>query len=168
MTDTIGRGAAEAFDEIYKRNLRTVYRIAYMRLGNAADAEDAVQNVFLRYLRHPKQFDSEEHEKAYFIRAVRNESVNVLCSPWHSRRTDFDDLPERGAEDPYPDDTVRRALRAIPVKYREVLYLFYYEEYTTRQIAALLGQNESTVRTRLQTARRKLKPILREEMEKTT
>lgn len=165
MSDVTGRDSHTEWEPLYQRHHRMIYRIAYMRLGSTADAEDAVQNVFLRYLRHPKVFESEKHEKAYFIRAARNESVNMLLSPWRSRRTDFDDLPEQGEEDPYPDDTVQRALRALPATQREVLYLFYYEEYTTREIAALLGQNESTIRTRLQTARKKLKPILKEEME---
>lgn len=152
-------------EEIYRRNVDRVYRIAYLRLGNRADAEDAAQNVFTRFMRSPRAFRDAEHEKAYFITAARNESVSILRSPWHARRQDFEDLPEVGAEDPQNDGTVIRALCRLPRTHREVLYLFYFEGYSSREIASMIGRSESAVRSRLQAARDRLKPILQTELE---
>jgi len=152
-------------EEIYRRNVDRVYRIAYLRLGNRADAEDAAQNVFTRFMRSPRAFRDAEHEKAYFITAARNESVSILRSPWHARRQDFEDLPEVGAEDPQNDGTVIRALCRLSRTHREVLYLFYFEGYSSREIASMIGRSESAVRSRLQAARDRLKPILQTELE---
>jgi len=152
-------------EEIYRRNVDRVYRIAYLRLGNRADAEDAAQNVFTRFMRSPRTFRDAEHEKAYFLTAARNESVSILRSPWHSRRTDFYDLPEAETEDPQDDGAVVRALCRLPHPHREVLYLYYFEGYSSREIASLIGRSESAVRSRLQAARDRLKPILQTELE---
>lgn len=152
-------------EEIYRRNVDRVYRIAYLRLGNRADAEDAAQNVFTRFMRSPRTFRDAEHEKAYFITAARNESVSILRSPWHSRRTDFHDLPDGKTEDPQDDGAVVRALCRLPQPHREVLYLYYFEGYSSREIASLIGRSESAVRSRLQAARDRLRPILQMELE---
>ena len=152
-------------EEIYRRNIDRVYRIAYLRLGNRADAEDAAQNVFTRFMRSPRAFRDAEHEKAYFITAARNESVSILRNPWHTRRTDFRDLPEQGSENPQSDGAVIRALCRLPRTHREVLYLFYFEGYSSREIASMIGRSESAVRSRLQSARDRLRPILQHELE---
>ena len=145
---------------VYDRNMPRVYRLCYLRLGHREDAEDAAQNVFFRWMRHPAVFRSEEHEKAYFIRAACNECKNIKRSFWHSRRESIDDLPESIAqtEDALPEET--GLLNLLPLKYRDVMYLFYYEEYPAAEIAKLLGRNESTVRTQLQTGRKLLRAAL--------
>ena len=165
MNSAEKNGTPADFEEIYRRNIDRVYRIAYMRLGNRADAEDAAQNVFIRFMRSPRTFREMEHEKAYFITAARNESVSILRSPWHTRRQDFEDLPEVGKEDPQDDGAVVRALCRLPRTHREVLYLYYFEGYSSREIASLIGRSESAVRSRLQAARDRLRPILQTELE---
>jgi len=144
-------------EEIYRRNVDRVYRIAYLRLGNRADAEDAAQNVFTRFMRSPRTFRDAEHEKAYFLTAARNESVSILRSPWHSRRTDFYDLPEAETEDPQDDGAVVRALCRLPHPHREVLYLYYFEGYSCNEIAEIVKCKESAVKMRLQKGRELLK-----------
>lgn len=158
-------GPSASPEEVYRRNIDRVYRLAYMRLGNRADAEDAAQNVFIRFLRSPRIFRDKEHEKAYFLRAAHNESISILRSPWHSRRQDFEDLPEVGEEDPQDDGAVVRALASLPRHHREVIYLYYFEGYSSREIASLIGRSESAVRSRLQAARDRLRPILQMELE---
>ncbi|MBQ8640801.1 MAG: RNA polymerase sigma factor [Clostridia bacterium] len=152
------------FHAVYERNIGRVYRVCYLRLGHREDAEDAAQNVFARWLRSGKEFVSEEHEKAYFLRAACNESLNMKRSLWRINRVDFDDLPESvtAVEDAEPENT-GELLRRLPKRYREVLYLYYYEELSTAETAKALGRNESTVRTQLQKGRERLRKLLESE-----
>lgn len=151
------------FHAVYERNVGRVYRVCYLRLGHREDAEDAAQNVFARWLRSGKTFETEEHEKAYFLKAACNESLNMKKSLWRQNRVDFDDLPESltAVEDAEPAEA-GELLRGLPVKYREVLYLYYYEGFPAAEIAGTLGRNESTVRTQLQKGREKLRKLLTE------
>lgn len=151
------------FHAVYERNIGRVYRVCYLRLGHREDAEDAAQNVFIRWLRAgEKTFASEEHEKAYFLKAACNECVNMKRSLWRNNRVDFDDLPETvtAVEDAEPEDGA--ILRGLPRRYREVLYLYYYEELSAAEVAHTLGRNESTVRTQLQKGRERLRKMLTE------
>ena len=147
------------FRTVYDRNAARVYRICYLRLGRREDAEDAVQNVFVRYLRLSRTFESEEHEKAYFLRAAVNECTNMRKSLFRRHHESLDELPEEAhsARDPDPAEDL---LTLLPLRYRDVMYLYYYEEYPTAQIAKILTRNESTVRTQLQTGRKLLRTAL--------
>lgn len=156
------------FHEVYRRNISRVYRLCYIRLGHREDAEDASQNVFLRWMKHPCIFASEEHEKAYFLRAAANECTNVRKSFWRQNRCDTDSVPdallsvseEEAFEDSAVLDGARSLLDQLPMRYREVLYLYYCEELPTKTIARLLSRRESTVRTQLQTGRGLLRQSL--------
>ena len=156
------------FHEIYQRNISRVYRLCYIRLCHREDAEDAAQNVFLRWMKHPCNFASEEHEKAYFLRAAANECTNVRNSFWRKNRYDTDSIPDtllsvsedEAFEDSAAHDGARALLDKLPIRYREVLYLYYCEELPTKTIARLLSRNESTVRTQLQTGRKLLRQSL--------
>ncbi len=151
------------FQTVYERNIDRVYRVCYLRLGHREDAEDAAQNVFARWLRTGKTFETEEHEKAYFLRAACNESMNMKRSLWSRGRMDFEDLPESltAVDGPEAAETdTGEILRGLPARYREVLYLYYYEDLSTAEIAGALGRNESTVRTQLQKGRERLRCLL--------
>ena len=160
MPETAGTAEAE-FHNIYTRNVARVYRLCLLRLGHREDAEDACQNIFIRWLRSGKRFASEEHEKAYFLRAACNESINMRKSIRRTRHVDWEDVPETETAvcDALPDDGAS-VLDLLPPRYRIVLYLFYYEDMTTAEIAKLLSRNESTVRTQLQTGRSRLRMLL--------
>ena len=152
-------------DSIYERNAARVYRMCYLKLGRREDAEDAVQNIFLRYLRSNVKFASDEHEKAYFLRAAHNECINIKRALSRIGRVDFEDIPEMllsCSDNTEPLET-SEILRRLPPKYREVAYLFYYEDMTTAAIAVLLGRNESTIRTQLQRARELMRKIIKED-----
>lgn len=144
----------------------TVYRIAYARTRNRQDAEDITQDVFLKYISANKQFDSEEHRKAWLLRVAVNCSNDFVKSAHYRHRADFDEMPENGVEPSYelPEKSeVWYAVQALPEKYRIPIHLFYYEDMSIAQIAAITNERESTVRSQLTRARKMLKEILKEE-----
>lgn len=153
--------AAGGFQEFYERNVELTYRMCLVYLRNQADAEDAVQSVFLKYLQSPVAFSGRDHERAWLLTAAKNQCRDVLKSWWRRRRVDHDVL--RGAaagEESGQADEILAALLALPEKYRTVLYLHCIEGYSEREVAVLLGRNESTVRSQLLRGRRKLRDDL--------
>lgn len=143
---------------VYERNAARVYRICYLRLRSAEDAEDAVQNVFLRWLKKPVPFRDEEHEKAYFIVCAQNEAKNAAKNYWRTNRTSIDEIPEPAAAGTAEDGgEMTELLFALPAPYRQTLYLYYFEGYSTKEIARLTGRTEGTVRCHLARGRAKLK-----------
>ena len=139
-----------------------VYRVALHALGSPADGEDAVQEVFLRLYTYQKPFDSDEHLRRWLIRVTVNLCKNTLKSRWR-RRVSLDELGELPVFDQPGDETLYKAVLSLPDKYRVVVYLFYYEAWTTAQIAQTLGLKQSAVTTRLSRARGLLKDKLGEE-----
>lgn len=146
-------------EDIYRRYVDMLYRVAYSFMKNSADAEDMVQETFIRLLRSGTSFASEQHEKAWLIVTVSNLCKSALRSPWQ-RRTGLDDMAEPpAAADVTPDETLEAVL-ALPEDYKLPVYLFYYEGYPTAEIARMLGVAPATVRSRLNRARKKLKLTL--------
>ena len=154
-----------------------LFKIAYVRTGNRADAEDIVQETFYQYLRTSKVFDSEEYERAWLIRVTINGCRKMWRSGFYRRRSDvpapesgtaidFGEAEEQGPEEHFLDKerarTVLEAVRELPAAYRDVIHLFYYEGYSTKQIAKLLQKKEATVRSDLHRGRDKLKAVLKE------
>lgn len=146
-------------EAIYRRHVDTLYRVAYTYMKNRADAEDMVQEAFIRLLRSGMVFDTPQHERAWLIVTVSNLCKSALRSPWR-RRESIDHLTcPPAVEDAPPDDTLAAVL-ALPERDRLPLYLFYYEGYQTAEIARMLGIPPATVRSRLARARKKLKLTL--------
>ena len=140
-----------------------ILRLAYIYFKNSADAEDAVQEVFLKIVENMPDFNDESHEKAWIIRATVNVCKNKLKLFWNRNVGSIDDIKEMSDTDKYNEDTeVLDAVLKLPEKYRTVIHLYYYEEYTTPEIARLINKNETTVRSLLHRAREKLKSILKE------
>lgn len=137
----------------------TVYRAAYSYLGNHADAEDIVQDTFVKLLSHGGGFESDEHMKAWLIRVAVNLSKNLLKSCRYTRQTELDDsIPCESGE----EHSLLQAVMALPPKYRTAIYLHYYEGYSAREIAAITGSTVSAVTTRLARGRERLKKTLLE------
>ena len=147
----------DALTALYTRNVDAVYRICYVYLRSRADAEDAVQSVFLRYLQKQPEFRDENHERGWLLLTAKNICRDMLRS-WWRHRVGLDELPEPAVpmRDEEPSE-LTESLLALPEKYRITLYLYYWEGYPAREVAALLGCRESTVRTRLQRGREMLK-----------
>ncbi len=137
-----------------------VYRAALTTVGNFADAEDIMQDVFLKYFKAHPSFESTEHEKAWFLRVTINEGKNLLRSTWHRKRAaaDFSRIADENGTPEHSD--VLDAVLSLPEKYRVVIYLYYYEEYSIRQIAQMLQKSEAAVAQRLSRGRKALEKKL--------
>ena len=140
----------------------TLYRAALAILGDAHEAEDAVQDAFLRCLEKGPEFESPAHEKAWLLRVTVNGCKSRLRSPWRRRTAPLlDTYPAAGPE----EQSLMEAIGSLPAKDRTVLHLYYYEGYQTAEIAAMTGWREGTVRSRLTRARAKLGTLLKGEQE---
>ncbi len=149
-----------SIENILKKYADTVYRIAFVRVKNASDAEDITQEVFVRFIKRDPVFESEEHEKAWFIRVAVNCSKSLLLSPWRTRRSDAEkDVPVFDTE----KSDVWYAVASLPEQMRVVIHLFYYENMSVSEISAATGKSVSAVKTALHRSRQKLKEILTEE-----
>ena len=144
---------------VFRRHAKTVYRLCYTYLGNAADAEDAVQTVFAKLLCKPRRFNDAEHEKAWLIVCAQNHCRDMLRSASRRCAAELpDDVPDdRTAAD---GDETLEAVLALPPKYKTCVYLYYYEGYRTADIALITGTPASTVRSHLSEARALLKTML--------
>lgn len=147
--------AVEAYQDM-------VYRTALHALGTAQDADDAVQEVFLRLFVCKKPFQGEEHLRRWLLRVTVNLCRDILRSPWKKRRVPLEEAPAQPVFQQPEEEALYREVMALPEKYRVILDLFYYEELSVREIGSLLGLEISTVTTRLSRARAKLKERLGE------
>lgn len=149
---------------IYDRHVKTVYRVCFMYMKNQADTEDMVQNTFLRLMRDNTVFENEEHEKAWLIRTAAN-----LCKDhfrhWWSKTVELDSAAEAAVEQNFNTDGNLEKVLALPSKYKITIYLYYYEGYSTAEIAGILRKNHSTVRTWLSKGRELLKMEMEGDLE---
>ena len=143
-----------------ERYADTVRRICMIHLKNHADTEDIFQNVFLKYVLSTAVFESEEHEKAWFIRVTINACRDLLKSFFRSRTVSLDTLLDQPADLTETDRTVLDAVLALPPKYRDVVYLHYYDGYTAPQISEILHKNVNTIYTLLNRAKQALRETL--------
>ena len=152
---------ATEIEATVKRHENKLLRTALAVVGNNADAEDAVQEAFVRLFQKQPQFESPEHETAWLIRVTVNLCKNSLRSWWKKTVPLLETHPAESEE----QHTATEAVLALPAKYRAVIHLFYYEGYSTKEIAEITQQKESTVRQHLTRARRLLKTNLKGEFE---
>ena len=138
----------------------SILRLAYSYLHNMDDAEEILQDTLIQYLKTAPVLENEAHEKAWLFRVAGNLSKNRIA---YNRVRSTDELKEALAAEQREDlSFVWEAVKDLPVKYREVIHLFYYEGLSTAEIAAILEQKESTVRSHLMRGREKLRSILKE------
>lgn len=152
-----GENAARVLDSYGN----AILRLAYTYMHSMSDAEDILQETLIRYLTKAPRFESVAHEKAWLLRVAANLSKSKLEYE-RIRRTD--ELEEELAAEEREDlSFVWEAVKALPVKQREAVHLFYHEGCSTAQIAKMLDRNESSVRSDLRRGRERLKAILKEE-----
>lgn len=156
----------EAFIQCVEKYGDAVYRVAFHSCKNRADAEDVAQNVFLKLYREEKEFESEEHLRRWVLRVAVNESKKLVCSAWFRRSAPLEEYAGSLEFQAPEESELFLAVMALPKKYRVPVYLFYYEDYPIREVAELCGLPESTVQTRLQRARARLKKTMTEQREK--
>ncbi len=147
-------------EDIVRKYADLIYRAAYQNLQSRADAEDIFSEVCLVVLTKNPPEDSEEHLRKWLITVTLNKCRNLRKSWW---RTRVDSIEEH-LDIPSPEENreVMEELKQLPVNYRNVIYLYYYEEYTIAEIGEILGKSPNTVSTWLRRARKKLKDILEE------
>ena len=138
----------------------TVRRLCMIHLKNSADTEDIFQTVFLKYVLSSVSFENAEHEKAWFIRVTINACRDLLRSFFRSRTVPLDELIDLPADAPSESREVLEAVLELPGKYRDVVYLHYFEGYTAPEIAGLMKKNVNTVYSLLARAKKLLKERL--------
>lgn len=147
------------FEAALERYGDMAYRVALSATGCREDAEDAVQEAFLRLYRRERAFEADDHLRFWLIRVTVNECRRAMR--WYKRNVPVEELPETAAEE--PGNWLLETVLSLPEKLRVAAYLYYYEDFSTRQIARLTQSPEATVRTRLKRAREGLREILTEE-----
>ncbi len=152
----------EAFLRLAGKYKDTVFRVALNALGSPHDAEDVVQETLLRLWNREEPFESDEHGKHWLIRVTLNLCRNVFRAPWR-RHIPLEELHAAAVFDAPEEAALFGEVMALPEKYRTVLYLFYYEGYSVKEIGELLKVSETAVTTRLSRARQALKLKLTEE-----
>ncbi len=153
----------EVFEQAVHAHANAIFRVACHVLRDRQEAEDITQTVLLKLYQYTGEFQSPDHLKHWLLRVTVNESRKALRSPWRKRTVPLEDW-DAVVEEP-EDRGVLEAVMSLDVKYRLPVYLYYYEACSIQEIAAALRSNPSTIQTRLQRAREKLKRILQEEKE---
>lgn len=155
MTDKLFAGLT--YEQVVRKYVGSVYGVCVMRLQNYADAEDCSQNVFLKLYSKSPDFSDENHLKAWLLRVAVNECKKHLRNNRRSVPLDSVDFENTGSPDEAYD--ISWALMKTPLKYREVLYLHYCEQYKLKEISVILGVKENSVKTLLKRGREILRSI---------
>ena len=152
----------EQFVQLAQLYMDTIFRLAFNCLKSKTDADDVTQTVLLRLYETGKTFENEDHLKYWLIRVTLNECKKYWRSPWR-RTEDFQDYANSLTVEEPRHSELFDAVMALDQKYRVVIFLYYYEGYTLKEIARLLKLPQGTVGTRLKRAKERLKKILSEE-----
>ena len=147
-------------NEAIERYADTVQRLCMIHLKNYADTEDIFQTVFLKYVLSSISFESEEHEKAWFIRVTINACKDLLKSFFRTRTISIDEIVEQPTALQPDNREVLEAVLSLPAKYKDVVYLYYYEGYSVPQISRILRKNVNTVYTLLTRSKKLLRDKL--------
>lgn len=151
-------------EQVMKTYKDRLFRTAFCIVRNPSDAEDVVSDVLLKYMDSRKDFENEEHLKAWLIRAAVNRSRDMMTAFWRKKQAVWDEtVLEIPAAEPEDRELIESVLR-LPERYREALYLYYYEDYSVAEIASMLRVTQSAVKTRLQRGRAMLKEELKEDL----
>lgn len=147
----------DAYNQVVEEFSDMIFRIAYQNLCNYTDAEDVVQEVFLSLLKSSKSFESKEHLKAWLIKVTVNKCIDIRKSFFRKNTVPLDDQIISYTD---KESSVMEEIFKLPKDYRNIIYLYYYEGYTVKEIAEILGKNQNTVNSKLQRGRKKLKNLL--------
>lgn len=155
-------GTDERVSEAVEEYGNMIRRICFVSLKNRADVDDIFQEVFLKYLLHSDPFESKEHEKAWLCRVAFNQCKDFHKSFWQRKVGSIEEM-EIPYESPEQSELISAVL-ALPPKWKEIIYLHFYEGMTIPQIAALQNRNQNSVYTDLRRAKVSLKGRLEEEL----
>ena len=151
----------ELFVRIYEQHKNSIYSVIFNYLRNEADAGDLTQETFIKLYSCSKPFETDEHIKAWLIRVAVNLCKNHIRD---QKKRSFEELDENI---PAPENRdysdIMSSVLSLPEKYRIPIHLYYYENYSVKQISAALSLNEATVKTRLKRGKEKLRSMLEKE-----
>lgn len=153
---------AKEYERLSMSYLDCIYRIALNGCKNHADAEDIVQNTFLKLLEYEHNFASDEQAKYWLIRVAINECNSLWRTPWKKRTSSLEDLEQEPSFSAPEKSDLYYAVMELPMKYRQIVHLYYFEDYSVKEIADIMKLSETAVQTRLLRARQKLKENLME------
>lgn len=151
--------------ELFEKYENNLYAVAFNVCKNAEDAEDVVQDTFIQYYSFKKQFDNEQHIRAWLIRVAINKAKNMNRTFWRKNKMSLEDYMETLTFETPESGELFEAAMNLPEKYRIVIPLFYFEDYTIHEIAKILKLSEGNVKVRLSRARLLLREKLQEEWE---
>lgn len=152
--------------DLYEKYVDMVYRLCFTLMKNQADTEDAVQNTFIKLIRYPKSFQSETHEKAWLLVTAANTCKDALRRMGRNQEsldTYENDLCVSSCD--MKTEDILKSVLSLPVPYKTVIYLYYYEGYTSKEIASLFNKPASTIRNYMHKAREQLKIMLGEDFD---
>lgn len=160
MNNTSAR-SADNMERIMQTYGNMLFRLCLITLGNASDAEDAVQEILIKYLKRAPAFEDAEHEKAWLIRVATNQCRDMLRFRSRHPVINIEEINEFTGEK--SDSGIMEALMELPEKFRTVLLLHYVEEYSVQEIARIIGKTASAVKMRLQKGRKLLREAYQKE-----
>ena len=141
-------------EKMVEKYSNMIYRLALIRTKTKENSEDVYQEVFLRLAKKMPDFKSEEHEKAWLIRVTINCSKNLLNSKFFRNTAELkEDIPFETEE----KHNIYYSVQKLPIKYKTIVHLYYYENYKIKEISQILKMKENTVKSYLARAREKLK-----------
>ena len=154
----------EPVEDLIRQHQKHLFAAAFSICQNTSDADDVVQDTFLKYHVSKKEFSSPEHIKAWLLRVAINKAKDINRRLWRWNTVSIDEYSQTLAAEKAEDTWLFTEVMKLPEKYRIVLHLFYYEDYSVSEIAQILKVSESNVKTRLSRARHLLKDTLEEDL----
>ena len=151
-----------SLEPVYEKYKDNIFAIGFNYFKNSIDADDVVQETFLKLARSGKDFENEEHLRNWLIRVAVNECKRVSLSSWVRKKVSLEEYTGQIDFETQEESRVFTAVMSLPKKYRQVIHLYYYEDYCTAEIADILGISRTAVTTRLLRGREKLKQELLE------
>ena len=152
------------YERLASAYLDCIYKVALNGCKNYSDAEDVVQNTFIKLLEKEDIFEDDDHARKWLIRVAVNECNSFWRSPWKRHTTSIEELKQEPVFSSPEKSDLYYAVRELPVKYRQIVHLYYFEDYSTKEIAQIMRLSETAVQTRLLRARQKLKEKLKEDV----
>ena len=153
----------QSVDEAFRKYGDRLFATAFSVCRNRADADDVVQNTFIKYHRLDLDYASEEHLRAWLLRVAVNGAKDVNASFWRRNKVSWEDYMQELTFQEPGDSRLFEAVMRLPDKYRLAIHLFYYEDLAVSEIAQILRTREGTVKSQLSRGRKLLKNMLKEE-----
>ena len=144
--------------ETYEKYVNTIYRVCFSFMKNTADTEDMVQDTFIKFIKHSKPFNSEQHKKAWLIVTASNLCKDALKKARRTNESIDNYTPSH--IDKCDENLILKSVLDLSPKYKTVVYLYYYEGYSQEEIAEILNLSRTAVQTRMSRARNQLKEVL--------